>query len=149
MTLLYTLLWQTISEHSKKSFFLGSFLTEVRSLGRRSATSVKKKIFASIFQEYLKFKLDKIISFLSSSRKISVGEFLDRQQAVDCTHAIVTKRNYTTYIFLDIFKSFWCSYFNIPYKLRFLQNSWLQSIVLYATLVNFQMNIVYRRKIKN
>ena len=49
MTLLYALLWLTISEHSKKTFFLGSFLTEVRSSGLQACNVSEKEDFCKYF----------------------------------------------------------------------------------------------------
>ena len=77
MTLLYTLLWQTISEQSKKTFFLGSFLTEVRSSGLQACNVSEKEDFRNYFLGIAEILENSF--FLSSSRKISVGEFLDRQ----------------------------------------------------------------------
>ena len=49
MTLLYTLLWQTISEHLKKTFSLGSFLTEVRSSGLEACNVSEKEEYCKYF----------------------------------------------------------------------------------------------------
>ena len=54
MTLLYALLWLTISEHSKKTFFLGSFLTEVRSSGLQACNGCEKEDFCKYFLEIFK-----------------------------------------------------------------------------------------------
>ena len=77
MTLLYTLLWQTISEQSKKTFFLGSFLTEVRTSELQACNVSEKEDFCNYFLGIAEILENSF--FLSSSRKISVGEFLDRQ----------------------------------------------------------------------
>ena len=112
MTLLHALLWLTISEHSKKTFFLGSFLTEVRSSGLQACNVSEKEDFC----KYL-FGIFEILenSFLSElfKKNICWGVF---RSAVDedCFHAIVLKKDSTKYILLDIYHSFRCSYFNIP-----------------------------------
>ena len=49
MTLLYILLWQTISEHSKKTFFLGSFLAEIRSSALQACNVSEKEDFCNNF----------------------------------------------------------------------------------------------------
>ena len=49
MTLLYTLLWKTISEHSKKIFFTGSFLTDVRGSGLQVCNANEKEDFCKYF----------------------------------------------------------------------------------------------------
>ena len=51
MTLSYTLLWQTISEHSKKIFFLGFFLTEARSSELQACNISEKADFCKYFLE--------------------------------------------------------------------------------------------------
>ena len=49
MTLLYTPLWQAIWEHSKKTFFLGSFLTEIKSSGLQAFNVSEKEDFCKYF----------------------------------------------------------------------------------------------------
>ena len=60
-----------------KTFFLGSFLTEVRSSGLQACNVSEKEDFCKYFLGI--FEILENFFFLSSSRKISVGEFLDRQ----------------------------------------------------------------------
>ena len=45
---------ETISEHSKKTFFLGSFLTEVRSSGLQACNGCEKEDFCKYFLEIFK-----------------------------------------------------------------------------------------------
>ena len=122
MTLLYALLWLTISEHSKKTFFLGSFLTEVRSSGLQACNVSEKEDFCKYF-----FGIFEILenSFLSELFKKNICRGVFRSAVdEDCFHAIVLKKDSTTYILLDIYQSFRCSYFNIPLKNYLRRSSW-------------------------
>ena len=108
MTLLYTLLHSyyilpTVSEHSKKTFFLGFFLAEVRGSGLQACNVSEKEDFCKLFIRIFEIFENSFLSELFM-KNICIGDF---RSAIGCRlyRAILLKRNSATYIFLDIFQS--------------------------------------------
>ena len=66
------------SEHSKKTFFLGSFLAEIRRSGLQACNVSEKEDFCNYFLEILEILENSFLSELCKKKKSLVG-FLDRQ----------------------------------------------------------------------
>ena len=109
MTLLYTLLWQTISEHSKKTFFLGSFLTEVKSSGLQVCNVSEKEDFYKHFLGIFEILRD---SFLSELFKKNICRGVFRSAVGRRLHSCNCNKKELYYIhFYGYFQKFWVQLF--------------------------------------
>ena len=99
----------------RKHFSWDLFLTEVRSSGLQACKISEQEDFCKNFLGIFEISEN---SFLSELFKINICRGVFRS-AVGCRlHSCNRlKSNSTTYIFLDIFKSFWCSYSTYPQKI--------------------------------
>ena len=110
---------ETISENShKKHFSLSLVLLKPEILNCRVATLKEKEQFCTkIFLKFWKFW--NTLSFLSTSEKVSVVEFLVRR-AVDCGCINLLKRNSPTYVFLE----------NFQFLMQLFQNTVIKTSVM-------------------
>ena len=114
MTSVQTFTWQ-ISDYFRKlagNIFLGVFFDESEILNRRPVVLEKRDRSAKICLKLPKFQ--NILSFLSTSRKASIVEFLIRQQAAECSLEILSKREIYYIHFSGYFPKFSYSNFKIP-----------------------------------
>ena len=96
-------------KHSQEISFLEPAFIEFGNSEFLFVALEKKSQFSKRFFKIL--YIQNFFSFLKTSRKVSPVEFLVQQQGLNCSHAILLKGNPITYVFLNIFQSFQCSYF--------------------------------------